>query len=101
MKFGPSTLQKKLEEFGSLDLFLDSHPLYRQHFDRNFKLVMEEGIPTNIWNEIIIQFKEADTQYNDKLFIDYLIKNDLKSILMELSNVFKLHRELTAEDFGW
>jgi 5'-3' exonuclease len=101
IKFGPSTLQKKLAEYGSLDAWLDSHPLYRQNYDRNFKLVMEEGIPSNIWNEIVVQFKEAKCEYNDKSFEQYLTENELKSILMELPNHFKIQRELTAQDFGW
>ena len=101
MKFGPAALTKKIAEFGSLDSWLDSHPLYRQNYDRNFKLVMSEGIPTNIWNQIVIAYKSAPTDYNDKDFEDYLSNNDLKSILMDLPSIFKLERELTAEDFGW
>ena len=34
--------------------WLFSHPLYKEHYDRNFTLVMEEGIPTDIWNGIIM-----------------------------------------------
>lgn len=101
IKFGPATLQKEVAKFGSLDAWLDSHPLYRQHYDRNFTLVMAEGIPSNIWNEIVLQHKSASTDYNDKEFAEYLTNNDLKSILMELPNHFKINRDLTAEDFGW
>lgn len=101
MKFGPATLKKKIAECGSLDKWLDSHPLYRKHYDRNFTLVMEEGIPSDIWNEIVVQYKEAVVDYNDKDFEHYLIENGLKSILMELPNYFKINRELTADDFGW
>lgn len=101
MKFGPSTLKKKIAEFGSIDLWLDSHPLYRKHYERNFTLVMEEGIPNNIWNEIIVRYKEAEMKYNDKEFENYLIDNDLKSILMDLPSIFKIQRSLTADDFGW
>lgn len=101
IKFGPTTLQKAIAKHGSLDAWLDSHPLYRPHYERNFTLVMEEGIPSDIWNEIILAFKTADNTYNDKEFEDYLSKNDLKSILMELPNHFKIQRDLTAEDFGW
>lgn len=101
IKFGPSTLQKEIQKFGSLDKWLDSHPLYRPHYERNFKLVMSEGIPTGIWNEIVVKYKEASCSYNDKSFEQYLIDNELKSILMELPNHFKIQRELTAEDFGW
>lgn len=101
MRFGSSTLVKALTKFGSLDKWLDSHPLYRQHYDRNFTLVMEEGIPTNIWNECVLQFKEAVKEYKNREFEEYLKKNSLNSILMSLPNIFKLNRELTAEDFNW
>jgi 5'-3' exonuclease len=101
MRFGASNLKKKIAEFGSLDSWLDSHPLYRKNYDRNFTLVMTEGIPSDIWNKIIVSFKEASTDYNNSEFEEYLSKNELKSILMELPNHFKLNRELTADDFGW
>lgn len=101
IKFGPSTLLKEVTKAGGLDKWLDSHPLYRPHYERNFTLVMEEGIPNHIWNEIVVRFKEADITYKDKEFENYLIENDLKFILMELPNHFKIQRELTAEDFGW
>lgn len=100
-RFGSSNLLKKINEFGSLDKWLDSHPLYRKNYERNFTLVMEEGIPTNIWNEIILAHKEAETVYNDREFEEYLIQNDLKSILMDLPGIFKITRNLTASDFGW
>ncbi|QAU04521.1 putative RNaseH [Vibrio phage Va1] len=101
IRFGPSTLKKQIEKYGSIDEWLDSHPLYRGHYNRNFTLVMEEGIPSDIWNEIIIAFKEAKTDYNDQEFERYLKENNLDSILMELPNIFKVTRELTADDFGW
>lgn len=101
IRFGPSVLKKQIKEFGSLDKWLDSHPLYREHYDRNFVLVMEEGIPSDIWNEIIIAYKEAQTDYNDKEFENYLIQNNLQSIVIQLPNVFKISRQLTADDFDW
>ncbi len=100
-RFGPSNLKKEISKAGSLDAWLDSHPMYRKHYNRNYTLVMEEGIPINIWNEITIRHKEAKTDYNLKEFEDYLKENNLTSILMNLPSVFKLNRELTAEDFDW
>jgi len=100
-RFGASTLKKKIKEFGTVDKWLDSHPLYRQHYDRNFTLVMQEGIPDYIRDGIIQNYKDAGTNYNEKEFIDYLNNNNLKSIVMELPNIFKLNRELCADDFGW
>jgi len=101
MKFGPVKLKKKITKFGGLNNWLDSNPLYRKHYERNFKLIMAEGIPSNIWNEIIINFKDAPSNYNDKDFEKYLIENGLKSILLDLPGIFKVTRELTADDFAW
>jgi phage antirepressor YoqD-like protein len=101
IRFGPTNLKKKLKEHGSLENWLDSHPMYKAHYERNYMLVMEEGIPDNIWNEILYRFKNAKTDYNDKVFEKYLIENNLQSLLLELPNHFKISRELTADDFGW
>ena len=101
MRFGPSNLQKSIDKHGSLGKWLDSHPLYREHFDRNFTLVMTEGIPTDIWNEILISYKEAKTDYNKDAFIDYLSEFQLKSLEMDLPLVFKDTEGLTADNCGW
>lgn len=101
VRFGPTTLQKAIKKHGSLDNWLDSHPLYRKHYDRNFTLVMEEGIPSDIWNEVIVSYKEAEIVYNDRAFEEYLKANDLNSIIMTLPGIFKITRDLTADDFGW
>ena len=99
--FGPTTLKKELAKHGSLDNWLNSNPLYRKHYDRNFKLVMAEGIPSDIWNNIILEYKKAKIDYNDIKFEKYLMENNLQSIKMVLNNHFKINRELTAEDFNW
>lgn len=101
IKFGPATLKKKVQEFGSLDKWLDSHPLYRPHYERNFTLVMEEGIPNNIWNEIVVSYKEADNSYKSTEIKDYLNKNNLKSILIDLDSVFYKKEEISIENCGW
>jgi 5'-3' exonuclease len=101
IKFGPSTLQKEIAKFGSVNEWLKSHPLYKEHYERNFTLVMEEGIPNNIWNEIVISYKEADVTYNEKEFKEYLTKNELKSVLMDLPMIFKSTRKLTVENCDW
>lgn len=101
MRFGPSTLVKAVAKHGSIDEWLDSHPLYRENYNRNFKLVMCEGIPSDIWNKIIVSYKSEDPVYNSLEFEEYLTENGLSSLKMQLPSVFKLNRELTAEDFGW
>lgn len=101
VRFGSSNLKKKIKEHGSLDAWLDSHPLYRKHYERNFKLVMEESIPTNIFNEIILKYTNAESIYNYKEFVNYLKNNNLNSILMDLPSIFNEKREISAEDFEW
>ena len=101
IRFGPATLKKEITKHGSIEKWLDTHPMYRDHYKRNAVLVLEDGIPTDIWNESILQFKEAKTDYNDVAFEEYLKANNLKSILLELPNHFKINRDLTAADFGW
>lgn len=100
-RFGPSTLQKALDTHGSLDKFLDSHPLYREHYERNFQLVMEEGIPEYIWSDTLEQFNSAKLEYNKDIFEEYLLKNNLFNIKMELPKVFKNTDTISIENCGW
>lgn len=62
--FGLATLKKKIEEFGSLDAFLDSNPVYRRNYFRNKHLVMEEGIPTAFREKIIDCYNQPKTVTN-------------------------------------
>lgn len=101
VRFGSTTLEKAVEKHGSLDNFLDSHPLYRKHYDRNFTLVMEEGIPEYIRTGILESFKNASIEYNNIEFEKYLKESNLNNILMLLPNIFKINHALTAADFDW
>jgi len=101
IRFGPKTLIKMEELHGSVDNWLDSNPLYREHYNRNFTLVMEEGIPDYIREAILDDFKTASVEYNAVEFEQYLKDNGLSSIILELSGVFPIQRELNASDFGW
>lgn len=79
--------------------WLDSHPLYREHYERNFKLVMEEGIPVDIWNSIIIDYKEASEDYKPVEFEKFLDSNNLSQLKMTMN--FESTKTLTIDDFGW
>lgn len=98
-RLGLSTLKKKIQKIGSLEKFLDSHPLYRKHYNRNYILVMEEGIPSDIWNNILLEYKFAISELNVVEFEKYLDANNLGSLKLTLS--FESTKPLTAEDFGW
>lgn len=98
-RIGLSTLKKKIDKIGSLEKFLDSHPLYRKNYNRNYILVMEEGIPSEIWNECLVQYKDAKSDLIINEFEKFLDKYNLSSL--KLTITFELNRELTIEDFGW
>ena len=100
-KFGPAALKKKLAEFGTLDEWLDSHPLYRQHYTRNHTLIMAEGIPRDTWMDVLLSHKEAPAVYRDREFEQYLTDAGLGQLIIDLPTVFRLQRELNASDFNW
>jgi len=99
-RFGISTLAKKIKDFGTVDNWLDSHPLYRKHYDRNFLLVMEEGIPDYIRTSILSEFKLADNVYNITAFDEYLEANKLSIIKSVMPGIFKVEA-VSAADFNW
>ena len=91
---------KAINKHGSLDNFLDSHPLYREHYDRNRILVLTEGIPDYIRDGVIKEYSEAEDTYNHLEFEEYLKENNLSSMLMELPQSFSTKRgEISEEDF--
>ena len=100
-KIGSSTLEKLIIKHGSLDKYLDSHPMYRKNYERNYTLVMEQGIPEYIWVGITEAYKTAPTKFNRNVFEDYLEKNNLNKLKNDLPNIFKETVELTAENCGW
>lgn len=101
IKFGPAKLRKLIDKHGSIDNWLDTHPLYRKHYNRNYALVMEEGIPTDVWNNVIIDYKEAKTDYNEKEFLDFLTKYGLESMINDVPVLFRKSQTLTLDDFDW
>ncbi len=101
MRFGPAALEKAIIACGTFDKFLDSHPLYREHYDRNFILVMEEGIPESIYTEIMTQYNTASVEYNYDEFTKYLNENGISGITMTLNTHFTNTVGLTADNCGW
>ena len=100
IRFGSTTLEKAIKKHGSLDDFLDSHPLYREHYERNRVLVLTEGIPDYIREGVVKEFANATDSYNHSEFEEYLKENNLSSMLLELPQSFSTKRgEISEEDF--
>lgn len=84
-----------------LDDFLDSHPLYRENYNRNYEMVMEEGIPDYIRANIIMEYNSCDTDYNEEEFEKYLDDNKLSKIKTILPKVFQSNTEIDISNCGW
>lgn len=98
-RFGETSLKKKIKEFGSLDAFLDSNPIYRLNFERNKKLVLEEGVPPKIEAQIIKQYVEAPILFNIEQLTKYLNYYELKICIQwfkqlqnEMSKVVEMNK---------
>jgi len=84
-----------------LDEFLDSHPLYRDHYNRNYEMVMEEGIPDYIRANILLEYSTCSTDYNEDEFFKYLDENNLSKIKTLLPRVFNSSTEIDVSNCGW
>lgn len=98
-RFGPVALQKKIKEHGNLLNYISSSPMLERNFRRNYDLVMEEGIPTDIRNAIIRDFTNASTEYDNKAFEEYLKENGAGSAITMFPK--ELRGELDASFFEW
>ncbi len=85
----------------NLQEFLNSHALYNEHYDRNFTLIMEEGIPNYIRKNIMLEYNSADTTYNEKEFNNYLDSQGLHTIKSKLPLVFKSTSIIDITNCGW
>jgi 5'-3' exonuclease len=102
IRFGPSTLNKTIEKFGSLEKLLNSNKLIRENYELNYKLVMEEGIPEFIWTSVNNEFINASKKYNAEMFDKYLDDLGLFQCKMESHNIFATHNEeLSIYNCGW
>jgi hypothetical protein len=90
---------KAVPSADNLNEFLDSHPLYREHYERNFTLVMEEGIPDYIRINILMEYRNADETYNEEEFCKFLADSGLYTIISKLP--FKSSIKLDITNCGW
>jgi len=97
-KIGPKTLQKIINE-GRLDEWLDSNELYRPNYERNKKLILQEYIPSTIFNECIIKYKEINkNNININEFKNYLYDNGLMTLAETLPPNF-ISSTISIDDF--
>lgn len=97
-RFGASTLSKNIEQYGGLNQWLKTNPLLEENFKRNYILVMLEGIPENIYKNILEEYVSAATSYESKRFENFLSENNLKSIIPLLPSAFRTALDLDFFD---
>ena len=95
-RFGISNAKKCIQQYGSLDAWLDSDPQLRNNYNLNCVLVLEEGIPGDIRSKILEAFNDAKTNVDIKKFEDFLEDNGIQRMSLALPNNFK--RMFTVED---
>ena len=74
--------------------------MYREHYNRNYTLVMEEGIPNHIRASIIMEYRTASTTSNKKEFEEYLDSIGLVQVKPLLPKVFA-GEKLDITNHGW
>ncbi len=85
----------------TLEDFLNSNELYKENYERNKILVLQEYIPTEIYNSIILSLK---TQEKDKIniseFKDYLYKFGFFELAENLPDNFVSNsNSISIDDF--
>lgn len=99
LRYGPVALKKDIEKHGSLDNLVKSCEILAGNFKRNYILVMEEGIPSDLRHDIMNKFLNASQEFNPDIFERYLNDNNLGAVVPMLPKEFR--GELTAEFFEW
>lgn len=72
-RFGLSMLKKEIHNLGSLEAFLDTNPVYRKNYYRNRQLVLLEGIPAALREQIIEKYQSA--KYMEPMSATTLVEN--------------------------
>lgn len=96
-RLGPAKIQKILDE-GKLDEFLDSNELYRENYERNKRLVLDEYIPSDIYAKSVENYINAKTDVNTDEFVKYLVDSGLERLSLNLPLNF-VKGEFALEDF--
>lgn len=105
-RFGVSGIAKNIKKFGSLDAWLDSHPLYREHYERNRTLVLEEGIPQEIINDTITAYNDCNKEYSKIDLETYFDRFRLSTVKMDMCKIYPKYgtpasSKISVDNCGW
>lgn len=85
-RLGSVTIQKMIDA-GKIEEFLDSNELYRENYERNKRLVLDDYIPSEIYNASVLKYiegKKSITKDNTVAFKQYLASHGLERFSLSL-----------------
>lgn len=85
-RLGPATIQKMIEN-GTIEEWLDSNELYRENYERNKRLVLDDYIPEDIYNSAVANYlnsKKSINKDNTIQFKEYLKTHGLERFSLNL-----------------
>jgi len=80
INFGKAKAKKIAESNFKLNVYLNSHPMYKEHLIRNNTLVDYKKIPSDIKDDIIYQYNKLENTYNLNRIKRYLHESGLGNI---------------------
>ena len=98
IRFGISSLKRKIDEYGSLKNWLKSNQLLEMNYIRNYKLVMAEGIPEYIKTGILASYNVIKNDFDYSSFELFLKNNNLFGAISMIPSSLK--PEIAADFFG-
>lgn len=95
-RFGISTAKKAIKACGGLEAWLNSDARLRRNYELNKTLVLEEGIPGPIREDIKAAYSNASEDVDSKRFEDYLDSLGITRLMLTLPSNF--NRKFSVED---
>lgn len=87
-RFGMTFVKKYIQEFGSLDKWLDSNPLLRKGYELNKRLVLDDYVPPAIEAQIIAEYTKPKNSVDLKKLKIYFDYYDLSNSCLSLFKDF-------------
>lgn len=103
-RFGKVSLDKKIEEFGSVENFINSNPILKMNYERNKQLISVEHIPPKIETNILMRYNESTTLFDLNKIKTFLEKYNCNTMIIAFENLFQnLAKpvELTADNWSF
>lgn len=77
-RFGKKSFEKKMAKEGfTLQEYIDRDPVFQKNYDLNEQIVLSEGIPPALRQDIIDSYENANTARNEGELASYFMSNNI------------------------